>query len=239
MSARRVRSVPRNGAGRDLVVGDVHGCLRTLERALAELRFDASRDRLFGVGDLVDRGPHSAEALVWLEHRFEAVVMGNHERPLLYWLDPHRRPSSARRPQWLARVPRSQRRRWREAVARIPIAVTIETPHGPVGVVHADVPHPDWTAATAMLEAGAPHHVDIALLGIDADEIEVLRHRSRPVEGLRALVHGHFVVDAVQRLANRWNVDTGASFPGRDRLTLLHVNARRIRARTFDVDEGS
>ena len=113
-----------------------------------------------GVGDLVDRGPHSAEALVWLENRFEAVVMGNHERPLLYWFDPHRRPSSARRPEWLRCVPRTQHRRWRAALARMPIAVTIETTYGVVGLVHADVPHPDWTVATAILEAGAPDHVD-------------------------------------------------------------------------------
>ena len=48
-----------NQAGRDLVVGDVHGCFRTLARALSQLEFDPSCDRLFGVGDLVDRGPHS------------------------------------------------------------------------------------------------------------------------------------------------------------------------------------
>ena len=64
-------------------------------------------------------------------------------------------------------------------------------------------------------EAGAPGHVDIALLGLDASEEEVRRHRSRPVEGLRALVHGHFVVDEVERLANRWNIGTGATFAGR------------------------
>ena len=174
MSSSRVRRVARNAAGRDFVVGDVHGCFRTLDGALAELRFDAACDRLFGVGDLVDRGPHSPEALVWLERRFEAVVMGNHERPLLYWFDPHRRPSSAHRPQWLRRVPRSQHRRWRAALARMPLAVTIDTPYGPVGLVHADVPHPDWAVATAMLGAWAPYHVDIALLGLDASEDEVL-----------------------------------------------------------------
>ena len=52
-------------------------------------------------------------------------------------------------------------------------------------------------------------------------------------------MHGHFLVDEVQRLVNRWNVDTGASFPGRDRFTLLHVNARCMRAHTLDVDEAS
>ena len=83
------------------------------------------------------------------------------------------------------------------------------------------------------------NHVDIALLGPDAPEDEVRRHRSRPVTGLRPLVHGHFVVDEVERIADRWNIDTGATFAGRDRLTLLHVNARRIRSWTFDVDESS
>ena len=232
------RTVCANPRGRDLVVGDVHGCFRTLDRALVALRFDPASDRLFGVGDLVDRGAHSAEALVWLETRFEAVVMGDRERPLLYWFDPHRRPSSLRRPEWLRRVPRTQHRRWRAALARMPIAVTIETAYGAVGLVHADVPHLDWTVATAMLEAGGPDHVDIALLGLDASEEEVRRHRSRPVAGLRALVHGHFVVDEVERVGNRWNIDTGATFAGRDRLTLLHVNATPLRPWTFDVDEG-
>ena len=70
--------------------------------------------------------------------------MGNPERPLLYWFDPHRRPSSVHRPEGLPRVPRSQYRRWRAGFARMPFAVTIETPFGPVSLVHADVPHPDW-----------------------------------------------------------------------------------------------
>ena len=58
-----IRTVRPSARGRDLVVGDVHGCFRTLDGALCELRFDTDSDRLFGVGDLVDRGPHSAEAL--------------------------------------------------------------------------------------------------------------------------------------------------------------------------------
>lgn len=178
-----------------------------------EFDFDPSHDRLFGVGDLVERGPHSAEALEWIERRFEAVVLGNHERPLLYWLDPHRRPSSMQRPQWLCSVPRAQHSRWRAAIAGMPLAITIETAHGPVGVVHADVPDLDWNVSIAMLETGAPHVVDTTLLGVDGPEDEVYRHRTRPVEGLRSLVHGHFVVGAVEQVANRWNIDTGGPSP--------------------------
>ena len=68
-----------NEAGRDFVVGDVHGCFRTLEHVLDALAFDSERDRLFGVGDLIARGPHSTEAVDWLETRFTAVTRGNHE----------------------------------------------------------------------------------------------------------------------------------------------------------------
>ena len=63
MPTARARTFTANAHGRDFVVGDVHGCFRTLERALTELQFDPTRDRLFGVGDLVARGPHSLEAV--------------------------------------------------------------------------------------------------------------------------------------------------------------------------------
>ena len=87
MPSARVRTFAANACGRDFVVGDVHGCFRTLERALAELQFDADRDRLFGVGDLVNRGPHSVEAVDWLEQRFTAVTLGNHDRAALRWFE--------------------------------------------------------------------------------------------------------------------------------------------------------
>ena len=70
--------------GRDWVVGDVHGCFRTLRRALLAIDFEYRRDRLLSVGDLIDRGPNSIEALSWLEGgRFDAVVMGNYEAEMV------------------------------------------------------------------------------------------------------------------------------------------------------------
>ena len=81
-----------NTDGRDLVVGDVHGCFRTLARALDAVGYEAGCDRLFGVGDLVNRGPHSADAVDWLERRFAAVVLGNHDRAVLSWFAAKRLP---------------------------------------------------------------------------------------------------------------------------------------------------
>ena len=63
---QRFLKVPRNEQGRDFAVGDVHGCFTRLQDSLGRMGFDASRDRLFSVGDLVDRGPESEAALEWL-----------------------------------------------------------------------------------------------------------------------------------------------------------------------------
>ena len=52
-----------NPAGRDLAAGDVHGHFDTLEQALEQIAFDPVSDRLFSVGDLVDRGPRLEAAL--------------------------------------------------------------------------------------------------------------------------------------------------------------------------------
>ena len=56
MNTHRTRTYPQNPlGGADFVVGDVHGCFRTLTRAMDALDFDPERDRLFAVGDLVNR----------------------------------------------------------------------------------------------------------------------------------------------------------------------------------------
>lgn len=55
-----------NTAGRDFAVGDIHGHFTRLQVALDAVSFDPAVDRLFSVGDLVDRGPESEQVLEWL-----------------------------------------------------------------------------------------------------------------------------------------------------------------------------
>ncbi len=66
-------------------VGDIQGCLEPLQCLLREVDFSPSRDTLWAVGDLVNRGPASLETLRYLDNLDNACisVLGNHDLHLL------------------------------------------------------------------------------------------------------------------------------------------------------------
>lgn len=68
----------------DWIVGDIHGSFGTLSDLLRRIDWREGRDRLFSVGDLVNRGPDSLEVLRWFS-KTEGVhaVLGNHDLHLL------------------------------------------------------------------------------------------------------------------------------------------------------------
>ena len=231
----RTRALPANERGRDLVVGEIRGCFRTLERALAALRFDPRRDRLFSVGDLVNGGVYCEETLRWIEGRFAAVVRGDHEQRVLRSLAGGQSPPPDEA-RWWGALGAGAHRRWRAALERLPYAVTVDTARGPVGIVHAQAPHTSWADALGRIERGVPSALCEALLGLEAPREVVRRRLSRAVDGVRAVVHGHSAAPALVRMANRVNLDTGAGIRRPGRLTLMELDGA-LRHWSFDVEE--
>lgn len=132
--------------GTDYVVGDIHGAFDKLRCHLDALSFDPGRDRLFSVGDLVDRNPGSPEALHWLSLPFFHAVRGNHENMYLQWREDRSFETDYFREWngglWVRDVDESVHQALEAAIRQLPYVLSVPLTDGAwVGVVHADLPH--------------------------------------------------------------------------------------------------
>jgi serine/threonine protein phosphatase 1 len=188
-----------NRQGRDFAVGDIHGCFTALQQALDHINFNPVRDRLFSVGDLVDRGPESDQVLVWLDRSWFHAICGNHD--FMIWRsalgDPYPEVNYLEHGGgWLNELDQEAQQRIGERLAELPLAIEVETPEGLVGLVHADCPYDDWKdMQNQPLSASS---IDCCLWSRE----RYRRKYTIPVRNVRAVIHGHMTVSEMQTLGN-------------------------------------
>lgn len=221
----KVQRYPINKAGTDWVVGDIHGHFSKLQSALNVIGFNPAIDRLFSVGDLVDRGPESVDSFLWLNKPWFHAVQGNHEEMAIN----HARNSRAdggmylqNGGAWFLALNWDEQQNYAAMFADLPIAIEVETDGGVVGIVHADCPYPSWTEFTWALSSGGP---------AEADHVQAMAQWSRRrindsdlthVTGVRAVVVGHTPLRQPATLGNVVHIDTAAWMGGH--FTLLKLS---------------
>ena len=71
------------------IIPDVHGCIEESKSLVATLNIKDG-DEVISLGDLINKGPHSAEVVKFFRELSERVkftlIMGNHEENFLKWL---------------------------------------------------------------------------------------------------------------------------------------------------------
>ena len=215
-----------NATGRDFAVGDIHGHFTRLQSALDEAGFDPAIDRLFSVGDLVDRGPENLQALDWLAKPWFFAVQGNHEALAIQHVQ--RKPLDYRMyvssgGGWFLELTPEAQYHCAAHFAQMPIALEVETAAGLIGLVHADCPLPSWDMLRATLKGHMPEQ------GRLQDSCQWSRERLQlrdysGIPDLRALIVGHTPLPDPEVLGNVFHIDTGGwRSDGRGYFTLVDL----------------
>ncbi|MGH8852069.1 MAG: symmetrical bis(5'-nucleosyl)-tetraphosphatase [Casimicrobiaceae bacterium] len=176
-------------------VGDIQGCYAEFQQLLDLIAFEPVRDRLWLVGDLVNRGPESLQVLRAVRSLGESAitVLGNHDFHLLTVAAGHRRPHHNDTLGAILEAPdRDELLAWLRAR---PLVVL----HDEWLLVHAGL-LPSWTPATALMLS---REVE-AMLASDRHD-DFLRHLygdepARWDDALRGYDRLRVVVNACTRL---------------------------------------
>lgn len=196
-----------NQHGRDFVVGDIHGHLELFRRLLASADFDPGRDRVFSVGDLIDRGPDSVGCIRLLEEPWFHAVRANHEDMLARTAAGNPTSWMANGGRWWSDVADNVRAECEVLVAFMPMAIVVNGSAGRFNVVHAE-----FFGTDADLDRGefTKEQRQTMMWGRD-----IIGGFGPETPGLSITFVGHTPVEQVCRRGSHVYIDTGAFLPGR------------------------
>jgi bis(5'-nucleosyl)-tetraphosphatase (symmetrical) len=140
-------------------IGDVQGCFDELKRLLQDVGFDRKKDKLWFVGDLVNRGPNSLEALRFVKQLGDraVAVLGNHDLHLVTQYEGFERPRKDDTFQDVLGAPDAK-----ELVDWLRTRPVMHV-EGGYAMVHAGL-LPQWSIQKSL---GLAREVEVALAGPD------------------------------------------------------------------------
>lgn len=219
----------KNLVGNDYVVGDIHGCFSRLQQLLNyTILFDYSKDRLFCVGDLVDRGPESYMVLDWLSQPWFHSVKGNHEEMIINAFTTSNTQdinlSYNNGGRWFFELyfPEKQEP-YVNAFLQLPLSITIDTDKGKVGIIHAEVFHNDWNIMQNATKKGTPEYPIYPIGGPGwsnrmANEYALWSRKKYKaqdqtiIQNIDTVYCGHTPLKQSTTLGNQVYIDTGAVY---------------------------
>ena len=176
-------------------IGDIQGCYSAFRRLIDKLGFDPGRDRLWLVGDLVNRGPQSLAVLQTLATFGSAAVclLGNHDLHLLAVAHGVREPRPGDTLGDILNAPDAAA--WTEWLRAQPLA------HAEAGwlCVHAGVV-PQWSAVQTLALAA---EVQTVLRGPELGAFLPMMYGNEPLawrDDLTGPARWRFIINALTRL---------------------------------------
>jgi bis(5'-nucleosyl)-tetraphosphatase (symmetrical) len=177
------------------VIGDIQGCYAEFQQLMEMIAFAPGPDRLWLVGDLVNRGPDSLSVLRTVKSFGAAAttVLGNHDLHLLIVAAGHRKPH--RHDTLAAILEAPDREELLDWLRRRPLVVR----EGELLMVHAGL-LPGWTPADAV---GLSREVESVLASSACDAFLAALYGDEPARwdpGLAGHDRLRVIVNAFTRL---------------------------------------
>ncbi len=210
------------------ICSDIHGHFSIFEIELKKHNFCEINDRLFSLGDLIDRGNESNQVLSWLEKPWFNAIQGNHERMLINAVESESNALNSQWIMWGGDWAKDYNYRdlmqYYEKLSALPIAIEVNLQKNrKIGLVHAELPDIcDWQEVCSLLSC-------IGLNDIEGNKniSNMLWNKSqpyynidqildvKPVKNIDHVFHGHTILQDYYTLTNRTFMDLGSYESGR------------------------
>jgi serine/threonine protein phosphatase 1 len=234
----------RNEMGNDFVCGDIHGCIHELFDELDALGFNKNTDRLFVVGDLVDRGPDSYSTLKLLNEPWFFSTMGNHEALMINSAMEHRQKSTRMMNSriwfdnggtWWLNLDTDEQDSCVELAKQLPIIIEVQVGDKRIGLIHAEIFDLNWQEAIDSVK-DVKYNDFVWDKQYPVGEFLWSRKKiqkcysddvSNDIDGIDHVFHGHTILGAPRTLSNCTYIDTGCVRQytgGGGYITILNLN---------------